>query len=398
MGLSAYIRLLEVPHVRRLVLGSFLGRLTAMLILAEILLAREATGSYAAAGTVAAASTIGHGVSGPFRGRQVDQRRPRRVFLTLGLVAPALLVALIVAAESGAGTAVLALLAGVAGLFGPPLNAGMRTMWTRLLDSPGDLQIAYSFDAVLTEVAFTVGPLLTGAIVALWSPEAAVAVGAGLLMAGAVLFASSPALDLPAPPREDHGLLGALASPGMRALVATWAPIGAGITVLEVASPAFAEEHGSRATAGVMLAALAAGSGIGGLWYGTRSAPADPVSRFVLLTGVLAACVALPVLAGSNLAYTALMFAAGLAFSPTIITSSHVLDRVAARGTATEAFAWILTAYMAGAAVGAQVAGLLAEGPGVRAALLSAPVFVALGALAAVAVRPRLASAAAPAP
>jgi predicted MFS family arabinose efflux permease len=224
-----------------------------------------------------------------------------------------------------------------------------------------------------------------------------VGVGAALLLAGALLFASSPALDVPSPDREEHGLLGALASPGMRALVVTWVPIGAGITVLEVASPAFAEDHGSRAVAGVMLAALAAGSGIGGLWYGTREAPRDPVSRFVALTGLLAACVALPVLAGSNTTYAVLMFAAGLAFAPTIITSSHVLDRVAPRDTATEAFAWILTAYMAGAAVGAQVAGLLVEGPGVREALLSAPVFVALGALAAVAVRPRLASAAAPA-
>jgi MFS family permease len=91
------------------------------------------------------------------------------------------------------------------------------------------------------------------------------------------------------------------------------------------------------------------------------------------------------------------MFAAGAAFAPTIITSTLILDRVTPSANATEAFSWVLTAYMIGAAVGAQIAGLLAEGPGVREALVSAPLFIGLGALVAVSLRPRLASAAAPA-
>lgn len=368
-----------------------------MLILAEILLARDATGSYAAAGSVAGASTLGKAISGPLRGRQVDRRPPRRVYATLGVVSPALLGVFIVVGLSGGGAVPLALLAGLSGLFSPPLTAGMRTMWTRLLDSPDERQIAYSFDAVLTEVAFIAGPLLTGAIVSVWSPAAAVAGGACLLMAGSLLFASSPALrDVPAL-EQQLGALGVLASPGMRALFVIWLPIGAGITVLEVVSPAFADEHGARAVAGVLVAALAAGSLAGGLWYGTRPAPPVPTSRFVQLAGILAACTALPALADSNAACALLMFVAGAAFAPTIITSSHILDRVTPGGNATEAFAWILTAYMVGAAAGAQIAGLLADGPGVRAALASAPLFVGLGALAAVALRPRLASAAAPA-
>ena len=65
-------------------------------------------------------------------------------------------------------------------------------------------------------------------------------------------------------------LLGALRSPGMRTIVAATVPLGFAVGATEVTMTAFAEDHGARAAAGVLLAVWAVGSGLGGLTYGGR--------------------------------------------------------------------------------------------------------------------------------
>jgi hypothetical protein len=63
---------------------------------------------------------------------------------------------------------------------------------------------------------------------------------------------------------------------------------------------------------------------------------------------------------------------------------------VALPGSETEAFTWPLTALVSGVSLGAATAGVLADGPGWRAAVIAAVAASTLGALVSVARRATL--------
>jgi MFS family permease len=78
-----------------------------------------------------------------------------------------------------------------------------------------------------------------------------------------------------------------------------------------------------------------------------------------------------------------------------IATRNELAGLVALPGSETEAFTWPLTALVSGVAIGAAVAGALADGPGWRSAILVATIVAALGALVSLAFRDTLRPAAA---
>jgi MFS family permease len=85
--LGSYRPLFTSARARRLVATSLSARLAVgMLGLPMILTVRDATGSYAAAGLVSGAWSVGVAVSSPLRGRLVDRRGSRRALPPLALV------------------------------------------------------------------------------------------------------------------------------------------------------------------------------------------------------------------------------------------------------------------------------------------------------------------------
>jgi MFS family permease len=158
----------------------------------------------------------------------------------------------------------------------------------------------------------------------------------------------------------------------MRTLVLACLPAAIAFGTLEVALPAFADEHGSAETGGVLLAMLAVGSMAGGFWYGTREWKQPLHERYVLLCGLFALGLALPPLASSVAVVAVLMALAGLTLAPIVTVSYSLIDRVAPKGTETEAYTWIIAANVAGTAIGASVAGAVAQHHDAGTALLLA--------------------------
>jgi MFS family permease len=76
---------------------------------------------------------------------------------------------------------------------------------------------------------------------------------------------------------------------------------------------------------------------------------------------------------------TLLAFVAGLAIAPVIMSAYGLVDAVAARGTAAEAFSWITTAVFAGFSVGMAVGGTLIDALGVKASFVLGTAAAALG-------------------
>ena len=88
----------------------------------------------------------------------------------------------------------------------------------------------------------------------------------------------------------------------------------------------------------------------------------------MLLAALAVGHAALIATTGSVLAIGAVILLAGATIAPTVASIYAMVDRAAPGGTRTEAFSWLLTASSTGAALGAVVAGALAQSEGAPAA------------------------------
>lgn len=388
--LRAYGRLLEPRGTLRLTTMMLLARIPIGIFgLAIVLLVEEHSGSFADAGAASAAWAVGAGVVAPVQGRLVDRFGQPAVLIPSTLVNAAAIVGVVLVAVSAGPLWLLCALAAVGGAALPPVGACMRSVWTDVFaDDPHARNTAYSFDSVVAELFFIIGPLLTTAMVALGSAALALLVGAALSLAGTLGFATGELARKWRGRHENVPRGGALSSRGMRTLMLATIPTGTSFGVLEVALPAFAVDQGARAElAGILLSLMAIGSIAGGLWYGARHWSGSVVARYLWLHVIFTVLLAPMLVAGSMVQMGVAMVLAGLFLPPTAAAGYLMIDRIAPPGTTTEATTWAMTSNVVGAAIGAAIGGLAIHHVGVWWALALAVAGPAVGTLIAVAFR-----------
>jgi MFS family permease len=353
-----------------------------MVGLALLLLVREQDGSYAAAGAVSGAYFVATAVGAPIAGRLVDRRGQTRILLPRALIFPAVLLAVCALALLEAPLPAIAACAAAAGALMPPVGASLRSLWPRLFADAERRSAAYALEASLQEIFFVVGPLLVALLTAAASPVLALAVAALAGGIGTALVALSEPVRAWRPEEERHAksILGALEAPGVRTVILLAACLGLGFGGTEVGMPAFAEDHGGAEWGSIPLALFAGGSLVGGLIAGALST-GHPRRLLRISTFLLVAGLALPLLAGSLPAMSVLAFLAGLPIAPAVMAAYGLIDSVARRGTAAEAFAWISTAVSIGLAAGTAAGGILIDAFGVRASFVFACAAVLAGAI-----------------
>ena len=379
----SYLTLLRLPGAARLAFAALVGRIPlGMVPLAYILLLRAVGQSYAVAGSVAAAVAIAGGLAAIPQGRLVDRLGQPRVLVAFAVVNAAAILGLLLAARAGAPPGVLIAIGVLDGLSLPPLSASMRALWPVLTRGDERLEQAFALEAVLTESFFIAGPVIVGLVVLVASPDAAVVTAAVLTLLGTILFATSRVSRGQRGGTSSAGQLGALGAPGLRTLALALLPLGVAFGAIEVAIPAFAEDHGSRTAAGLLLACWGFGSMLGGLWYGTRRWRGAAERRLPVLLAILAVAVAPLALADSIPAMAALLLLAGAPIAPMATTAYLLVDALAPPGTLTEAFTVTTTAGIAGAALGNGAAGALVESAGPSWTLAGATLVALLAPLA----------------
>ncbi|MFB7934603.1 MFS transporter [Streptomyces sp. NPDC056039] len=357
---TGYLEILRARHAARLLVGTLVGRLpNATGAIAILLFVRAEGGSYSLAGALAGVYGVANAVGQPVLGRLVDLRGQPRVQLPAAVLS-GLAMAVFAFAGIGSLPVAYAAVAG-AGLFTPPLEGGLRALWSSVLRKEDQVHTAYAMDAVAQEVMFTVGPLLVTLCVSLWSAQVALLVVNVVGVLGALsVVVSPPSRAWRSAPREAHWL-GALRSAGLLALLAAFLFIGMALGSITVASVPYADAHGGDAVYGWMMAALGFGALVGGTVYGARQWAGEPARRLQVLVALLVVCYLPLLLMPDAVPMVALTALAGVFLAPAIACAFVLVDRHAPRGTVTEAFSWLVTTFTVGHSVGAGVAGPVVE-------------------------------------
>jgi predicted MFS family arabinose efflux permease len=373
---------LSTPGVARVFAASLVGRIpVATVELLLVLRVRELGGSYAAGGIAAGACALGMAIGAPIVGRAVDARGQTKVLAICTAIAVSALATLALVPAGTPLPAVVAL-AGLTGAAHPPLSACMRALWPRLLADRSAQHAAYALESAALELVFVVGPAVVAGVVAARSPALALGLCAVLLAGGTAAFAADRASRFWAPvagrPRDAAG---ALASRGLRTLLAVLLCLGMSFGAIEVSVVAFCGGHGAESAAGLFLAAWGAASMFGGLVAARRGSTGQPVARLLSLLGGLAAADLLLAAAPTPAALVAAMVIAGVPIAPLFAIVYQLAGDVAREGTATEGFTWLSTGIGVGLACGSTLAGALAQHAGPHAGFAVASGAICIGVL-----------------
>ncbi|MER3009695.1 MFS transporter [Serratia nematodiphila] len=364
---NPYFTLFSAPGSKAFSSAGLIARLPiSMTGIGIITMLSQVRGSYWLAGAVAATFAFSMALLAPQIARAADRYGQNRVLpYATGVSALALLL-LLICTHYRAPDWTLFVFAALAGGM-PSISAMVRARWSEIYRGTPQLHTAFSFESVLDEVAFIVGPpIAVGLSVALF-PEVGPLAAALLLVAGVSAFAWQKSTQPPVYPRNNQRQRAILAMPSMQILVLALIALGTIVGTVDVISVAFAEQQGQPAAASIVLSVYAGGSCLAGLIFGAIKLP-SPLPRQFLYAAFATALTTLPLLWVHNvLTLAAAMFVAGLFFAPTMIVAMGLVERLVQPSRLTEGLTWMVTGLGIGVALGAALAGLAIDAVGIKA-------------------------------
>ncbi|WP_449408766.1 MFS transporter [Microbacterium maritypicum] len=348
---------------------------SGMMSLAILLHVEQQTGSYGSAGLVLAATSVGQAVAGPITSRWMGVWGMRRVLTLTSAVCVLAVLGLGLLPLIVPGYMALGLLAG---LSTPPVQAAVRTIYPKLVNSR-QLTPLFSLDASLQEIIWVLAPVVITLVSTQVGTTEGLLLVALILVSGAAWFIASPEVGRVRIPRSRSALgTVVLKPPVLLAAVVGFLLIGACAAVEVGVVATF--EHGSLA-AGLVLAVFSVGSLAGGLAFGhIPIGPWAMARRLLIVTvGLALTMVSLNVfwLGGT-------LIVAGIGIAPALAVLFAITSASVKFSETAEAFGWTGTGQLIGAAAGSAVAGFLVDATDPRGAYLAATIFAAAGLLVAV--------------
>jgi len=409
-GVGAYLRLLRHRPARSPFLAAMVARLPlSMAPLGILLLVQGERGTYSLAGFVTGAYAVGSALGTPLWGRSMDRFGQVRVLVPTAVASASLMAGLAVATLGTSPPALLVALAALSGFAYPPMSPALRAAWRAVFPDRESRRVAFALDATSVELVFVGGPLLISLLLALSPPVVPLLVTAAAMAGGSLAYCRTDAARRSGPrrvgrqaltgagagegapaPGADVGPRSAVGATGVAAMLLVMLALSIGFGQLDTSMAATAGTVlGSTERVGLLFLAIAGGSTLGGLVYGTRSWSFDERRAVPVLLGVfavmLAAMAGLMALPHVPLGVLfPLLVVTGATVAPTLIMQQALLDHLAPVHRLNEAQAFLSAANTTGAAAGTAVAGVLIDYRGLGFSFGGAAVGVGLAVLVAV--------------
>lgn len=370
--LRPYRELLSTPGGLAFSSAGFVARMPiSMMSLGIVLLVVAHDGRYGLAGAISATFALVNALAAPAISRLVDRLGQGRVLLPAVALHGGWLVTFIGLASGDAPRWTLFVTAGLAGLFAPSVGSMVRARWGHVL-GPGDprLHTAYSYESVLDECIFVLGPLLVTVLATRVAEQAGLLTALALLVAGSVALTAHRGSEPPPSPRHEHSGRSALLARGMPLVVAMMVFVGGVFGGVEISAIGFADQVDHPSLAGPLLACYAGGSMVAGIVYGARHWQWSLPRR--LLSGALLMTVTVAVLPWVHdpAVLAPCLFVAGLGIAPTLISGLSVVERLVPTSQVTEGLTWATTGIVVGLSLASPVAGHLVDDVGARKAFV----------------------------
>jgi MFS family permease len=350
----------------------------AMFGVATVAMVAARRDSYELAGAVMAVGMVVLAVFAPVMGRLVDRFGQRRVAVPSFLWSGFWATLTIIASVRGWPSWVLFVTYPLVGLI-PSLGTMARARWSHIFRNDAkNLHTALSFEQVMEEVTFVIGPVLAVWLSTALFPEAGFVFAALCYGVGVAIFVSARSTEPPVVPHHErpHGF--AHSAPGLIPLAFIMTMTGVIFGVNEVVTLAVAEGAGANSAAGPILALYAVGSAIAGLVFGHISHGRN-LNKLLIVGTLGMVMLEAPVLLAPNLWWlAALMLFAGLATAPTLITTMNLIERLVPKAQINEGMTVVLTGLIIGIAAGSAVSGAVIDRIGSREGFLVAIVAGAL--------------------
>ena len=320
-------------------------------------------GSYWLAGAVAATFALAMALLAPQISRWVDRYGQSRVLPGVTAIGVSALLALLLCSHFAAPDWTLFVFAALAGCI-PSMPAMVRARWTELYRGSPKLHTAFSFESVLDEVSFIIGPPISvGLSVALF-PQAGPLVAAILLAIGVTAFVLQRKTEPPVHPRSSEHSGSVLRQGAVVILLLSLLGLGTIVGTVDVVSVAFAQHQGQPAAASIVLSVYALGSCVAGLVFGTLKLNM-PLPKLFVLGALATAITMMPLMWVDSIATLAVgMLFAGLFFAPTLITAMGLVENIVPPAKLTEGLTWMITGLGMGVALGAVVGGWVIDAYG----------------------------------
>jgi len=368
---KSYWTLLRTPGVSRLIAAQLTARFPfGMLSLAFLIHIEQIFDSYGAAGLVLGAMSIGQAIAGPLTSRLMGRLGMRPVIIATMFVCA---VSIIVMALIPLSVLSLMLIGFIAGLSTPPIQPAVRTIYPKIVNSR-QLTPLFSLDASAQEIIWVLGPVIATFVALQVSTTAGILLAAFFLVAGGIWFVALPEVGRVRIPRSRRKLGVVLKKPAVLlstvvgfTLVAACAAVEAGVVAVF--------GHGS-ADAGWVLGIFAIGSLIGGLALGHA-----PIGPWALAARMLIVTIGL-ILASLWLTFWWLALAlllAGVGIAPAFAVLFGIVSASVKFSDTAEAYGWVGTGQLIGAAMGSAIAGFSIDNFGPVSAIYVAAGFAALG-------------------
>ena len=373
--MNRYRDLLTTPGVARIIAAQLTARLpSGMISLAYLIHVERIFDSYGQAGLVLAATSFGQAVAGPLTSRWMG-RWGMRTVISLTLVVSLISMAAVAFLPMVlAGYMLFGLLGGLAT---PPIQPAVRTIYPKMVNSR-QLTPLFSLDASAQEIIWVMGPVITTFLAIQIAPPVAISVAGFFLLSGGVWFLACPEVgSVRIPPSKRR--LGSVLKNGavLLSTVVGFLLIGSAAAVEVAVVSVFGDEG---AEAGILLSMWAIASLIGGLALGgVQIGPWAMTTRMVIVAiGMLLA------LASTNFWWLLFSLAiAGAGIAPALAVMFAIVSASVKFSETAEAYGWVGSGQLIGAALGSAVAGFAIDAYGSFGGFVAALIFALVGTVAA---------------
>lgn len=378
MNLTPYRQVLAVPGMRSLLLIGILARVPATAVAITLTLhVNSALGlSWARAGLVTAAYTVGAAIGQPLTGRLLDRRGLR---LTMLLTTVGQAVAWALAPHLPYNGLVVAAVLG--GLSGPPIFSVVRLSIAAMVPTD-QRRTAFALDSTIVELSYMVGPALAVALVTGLPPGYGLyALAAGFVVSGALVWWLDP------PTRPEGQAIPEVAprrrtwfSPRLVALMVAGGAATFVLSATEITAVATLTEAGVAHLAGLVIAVWCGYSLVGGVVFGALR---RSVSALALVAGLAALTMPIGLASGWPWIVLALL-PSGVLCAPSMAAAIDNLTGIVPPAARGEANGLLGSAFTVGMAAGSPFAGVIIDGWGAEWAFAAAGGLGVLAVLAAV--------------